>query len=135
MNSVKTRKSKDFSDLTLAYGLLKRMNGFHFCYTGDQELIRLGFMIHTDKNAKPYVTAKGKKFLMEAYEGFADKYPEDKSEEEVKKEEVDKLVKNLKARPTRAYHEPQLDDEDEDEDEEDEVIIKKKEKPENDSQA
>jgi hypothetical protein len=131
----KNTYSKEFSDLTLAFGLTKRMNGFHFCYTGNQELVRLGFMMSNDPGVKPYITAKGKKFLMEVLQPLAESYQEDKPKEDTaKKAKVDELVKNMKDKPQRAYFEPQLDDED-DEDEDDEVVFKKKEKPENDSQA
>jgi hypothetical protein len=135
--SKKQTKSKLFNDVTLAYGLIKRMNGFAFCHTGDQELVRLGYLLpSSDKLVRPYLTIKGKKFLMEAVKPFAEDIPEDKPKEDdkEKKDKVNALVKNLQNTPVRGYWEPDEDDEDED-DEEDFVKKEKKEKPENDSQA
>lgn len=114
--------SRIFDDLTLAYGLVKRMNGFAFCSTGDAELVRLGFMIKTNPKIKPYITNKGKKMLMDVYGKLASDIPEDKSE----RKELPKPKKPLPGiGPETDYWSG--DDEDDEDDEEEEKPKKNKE--------
>lgn len=70
-----------FTETQLAHGLVKRMNGFAFCHSGDQELVDRGYMKkkfdRLGNTLKPYVTSDGKRFLMEVLE----KYRKEEDEE------------------------------------------------------
>lgn len=123
-------KSKLFSDIELAYGLIKRMNGYHFSHTGDQELTRLGYMISTNPKVKPYITASGKKFLMDVIGPIAEPV-----KREIKPAQPDKLkhaadlIKQLSnKKPSSKFFRDVENTEDEDDDEDDEIETKKKDK-------
>ena len=121
MKKTKHTYSEIFDDMKLLYGLVKRMNGYAFCFTGDQELVRLGFMIKTNPKIKPYITAKGKKFMMDVIKNIAGDIPEDEPEVKVKENKP----KPLSVKERQEFQQL-IDDEDEDEDEEEMEEFKKK---------
>lgn len=125
-------KSNLFDDNQLAHGLAKRMAGYHFCFTGDRELIRLGFMLQNNPNIKPHVTAKGKLFLMEVLGKIAEPTKEDQPTTAPKAKSKDlKEAREILNKLTNKKTSSIIVDEDDD-DEDDEIEVTKKEKKEKD---